>query len=232
MPDRPILARDSVALAIREGRQTQHRVPMKVQPEEVNGRIWGGGMARWSALQFESWEDFRTSAPNHAPWQAGDMLWLRETWQLVRFSKDFETGIVDEWHPWEGAIPTACPARWDVVFSAGQDWPSHKEDRGFNWRPSIHMPRWAARTWVKVTRVWVERVRDISAEDAMAEGLIRLPSADNSLVWWGAAGRSYLGVRRAFEALWESLYRGSWERNDWVWCCAFELDRERSGVRT
>lgn len=77
------------------------------------------------------------------------------------------------------------------------------------WRPSIHMPRWASRITLEVVGVRVERLQDISEEDAKAEGCAL--SAD-----WKAFGVV------AFQQLWESINGpGSWDANPWVWVVEF-----------
>ena len=84
---------------------------------------------------------------------------------------------------------------------------------GCRWKPSIHMPKWAARIWLEVTGVRVERVQDISEEDAIAEGIPR-----------GAV--QYCGhAIRLFRDLWDSINakRGyPWEVNPWVWVVEFK----------
>lgn len=80
------------------------------------------------------------------------------------------------------------------------------------WRPSIHMPRWASRINLDITNVRVERLQDISEEDARAEGVDTLPSAPAAL-----------SHRTAFAGLWKSINEpGSWDANPWVWCYTFE----------
>lgn len=87
--------------------------------------------------------------------------------------------------------------------SNNTDWP---------WkRPSLsplHMPKWAARLWLELLEVRVERVQEISEDDAMAEGCL-LDQCE-----------SEIGITAVFRfsQLWESIHgHGSWERNDWVW---------------
>lgn len=81
----------------------------------------------------------------------------------------------------------------------------------------LHMPKWAARLWLELVEVRVERVQDISREDAKAEGL--WPGA-NGLEQ--AAGRSHGNAQLAFQALWESIHgKGSWDLNPWVWVLSY-----------
>lgn len=121
--------------------------------------------------------------------QPGDRLWVRETWGW--FSKQFE------WGDCRGV--------------------SYKADNAFapkyqTFRPSIHMPRWASRITLEIVSVRVERVQDISEEDAKAEGVIPLEP------------RTGL-YRCEFERVWDSINakRGcGWNSNPWVWAIMFK----------
>lgn len=168
-----------------------------------------------------------------APWQVGDRLWVRETWQALRFSKDFETGYVDDIYFAEiipkhnDDAPYANP--WEVAYAADPCWESHREDRGFPWRPSIHMPRWASRITLLVTAIRVERVQDITNDDALREGIRELPlQRGEPGAWWtGDVGKGAAlharTPRGAFARLWERIHgAGAWDRNDWVWVVEFQ----------
>jgi hypothetical protein len=101
----------------------------------------------------------------------------------------------------------------------------------FKWRPSVHMPREAARIFLRVTDVQVERAQDITEEDARAEGIQSYwaePHRDVS-PFIGAAkeiGADLCFTRReAFRQLWDSLYAAKgydWDVNPWVWKYTFE----------
>lgn len=82
------------------------------------------------------------------------------------------------------------------------------------WVPSIHMPRWASRILLEVTGVRVERLQEISEEDAQAEGIGWNDYADQR--------GERMQQREAFAALWEQINGpGSWDANPWVWIVEF-----------
>jgi len=141
-----------------------------------------------------------------AKYQVGDILWVRETW-----SRD-ENG--------EYVYRTNYGTTEDDSFPPSM----------FRWRPSIHMPREAARIFLKVTNVRVERLQDITEEDAIAEGVSWLDEACYSNNGWTPtlydldSGGSPV-FRDGFTALWDSINakRGyGWETNPWVWVIEFE----------
>jgi hypothetical protein len=121
--------------------------------------------------------------------KAGDLLWVRETFALSGYER-YEY--------------RAFPAD-------GKDFRSVSR-----WKPSIHMPRKASRITLRVKRVWVERVQDISEADAMAEGV------EKQCGICGTANTcSSEDYSQGFFNTWESIY-GNWAADPWVWCCEFE----------
>jgi hypothetical protein len=83
------------------------------------------------------------------------------------------------------------------------------------WRPSIHMPRWASRITLRITDIRVERLQDISEDDAKAEGV----GYKNPGYLPGTKG-NWIG---SFAYLWNKINGpGAWEANPWVWVVAFE----------
>lgn len=128
--------------------------------------------------------------------QPGDRLWVRETFSLP-----------DDWDCTEDRSLLDYQA--DLKGTA-----AHR------WRPSIHMPRWASRLLLEVTEVRVQRVQEISGEDAKAEGVnpipYIMPGEEATL-----AGRLY---QERFRVFWDSINadRGyGWGVNPWVWAISF-----------
>lgn len=140
------------------------------------------------------------------PYRPGDILWVRETWDYVDFGGDGEP--VYEYK--------ASPEQW-----IGRN-------EGETWHNSIHMPRAAARIFLRVTDVRVERVQDINEIDLIAEGVedIRLEGSPNYRTYEEYEMACILATLfERFIPLWNSLNakRGyGWDINPWVWVYTFE----------
>jgi hypothetical protein len=88
----------------------------------------------------------------------------------------------------------------------------------YRWKPSIHMPRAASRITLEITGVRVERLQEISHDDAKAEGIAELNAT------YGDLRNERLSVpQHIFANLWESINgTGSWDANPWVWVVEFK----------
>ncbi|AHN74713.3 hypothetical protein DA70_09785 [Pandoraea pnomenusa] len=140
---------------------------------------------------------------------AGDRLWVRETWQHSN-------------HPL-GPYDDDCLVFYRADYlddPLGPDLERSPDGIRRQWRPSIHMPRAAARTLLDVTSVRIERLNSISDEDCIAEGIGLNGSAAG--VMFSARDDDTL-PRAMYRDLWESIYGiGSWSENPWVWVGGFE----------
>lgn len=205
--ERPIVFSTPMVQAILSGEKTQTR---RIAKLNAAGRVARGG---------KNWHPDDPEATLACPYgQSEDSLWVRETWNGPFWNEDP--------YPANGYSPKYCKYKAD-----GSKAPYYEDADGFiveRWRPSIHMPRWAARITLAITAVRLERLQDIGEEDAIAEGVER--------VCVGEGWRRYCdkdmelpGVppcRTAvdgFRTLWE-LINGtdSWKINPWVWVVEFE----------
>lgn len=227
MKERPVLFNGDMVRAILDGRKTQTRRVMKTQPSAnfspMNMALELDYTARWFTpgvvdkdgyLQPAKKQMFGVADEDEGyacPLGAvGDRLWVRETWQAIHDSLD-EFGYVDE-RTYAPSILKEKDSYWHTVFaeSYGEE---NREDRGFPWRPAIHMPRWASRILLEITSVRVKRLQDISEEDAKAEGVA--PSAH-------AITPPEAIYRVGFLNLWCSIYgEESWQANPWCWVIEF-----------
>ena len=227
MKERPILFSGPMVRAILEGRKTQTRRPVKPQPPAYIDELYGGELRQRAPYQLECHESgcvlgYGFEDDNGQLYQCpfgvpGDRLWVRETFGL---------GWRDGCGGYSALRPTGEQYdRPDKVFFKA-DFPDDDEKNGKRcWRPSIHMPRWASRITLEVVSVRVERVRDISEEDAQAEG-VEWPAP-----WSGVGGVTHPTCIDAFRELWESVYGAeSWHSNQWVWVVEFNRV-EQGGVK-
>ena len=122
----------------------------------------------------------------------------------------------------EGIITHAAIPQLVGYYMDGCRVTEHWEKR----RTAMFMPKWAARTWLEVTDVRVERVQDISEEDAIAEGC-----TDDEDPWWRPSyndpdSGGNPSARKSYEYLWDSINakRGyGWAVNPWCFCYQFKL---------
>jgi hypothetical protein len=198
--ERPILFSDAMVRAILEDQKKQTRRIVKLPPDceqFTHLRPAQGGeapkntfIAYWLEHGKEECGGTFFSCPYGKP---GDLLWVRETW-AARHEYDHCRPIdihagTPIWHKSD-----ECGGRFQSIGGFGK------------WRPSIFMPRWASRILLEITAVRVERLQNISDNDARAEGY----------------DRSHAFPREWFAQLWEHINgAGSWEANPWVWVVEF-----------
>lgn len=199
MKQRPIIFNTEMVRAILDGRKTQTRRPMNPQPKPDNetskGGYWFPCAAFQSMVHVEDFKDplCRGMASDACPiCSVGDHLWVRETFQYGLCTK---SGLAYK----ATHKPSNLDEGWNEVIK---------------WKPSIHMPRWAARIILEVTDIRVERLQDISERDAWAEGF----DGYDDDVTGGKNGYS------EFCEAWQSIYgEQSWQSNHWVWVIEFKV---------
>ncbi|KRP44109.1 hypothetical protein [Pseudomonas poae] len=231
--ERPILFSAPMVRAILEGRKTVTRRAISVNL--TNRFDEPRGQADVAAgYPFVECDEGYWPAINFCPYgKPGDRLWVRETWGVI--SHDFdERGSMIDWEPDRPASPiremrfgqgyysghVIYRADGEAVWAGDDD--GGGDDRSA-WKPSIHMPRVASRLQLEITDVRVERLQDITEDQARAEG-VRLYTDHAELGnWWHVEGIETYSAdpRKSFELLWSSV-GGDWAANPWVWVVEFK----------
>ncbi|EJJ4408277.1 hypothetical protein NI497_004475 [Salmonella enterica] len=208
MKERGMIFNAEMVRAILDGSKTQTRRPFdwKRQPAMEMAERDDGSLWPW-AEDCERGGDIWFACPYG---EIGDRIWVRETWQVIHDHIDESSHV--EYRTYAPSIPKEKDRYWHTVY-AEHFGDESREDRGFPWRPAIHMPRWASRITLEITDVRVERLRGLSEEDAKSEGII--PSAGGVLPGWE--------YRINFRDLWMDIYgTDNWEANPWVWVIEFK----------
>jgi len=198
--EHPILFSGPMVQAIMEERKTQTRRIFKDHPRlasDVN------------KVDLKQWlKDYPELILNYCPYgKPGDLLWVREAFNYSSKNDLSENEIHIE------ALGS------HIVFRASS--PTEHPDRGKSkWKPSIHMPKAAARIWLEVEETTVERLQEISRDDCLKEGLDI----------HGAQFKDYVNntltynERISFRSLWQSINgKDSWKKNPWIWVVTFKV---------
>ena len=207
--ERPILFSGPMVRAILDGRKTQTRRVLKPQPVPVGGPFYRPSPMvaprEWHSVSKEG----NIVNIQKLPYAEGTELWVREAWR---------TGIEVE-HVKPSEIGYTRPVRYEADDSVQPDVDGCAKiptSRFGKLRPGMFMPRWASRITLRVTAVKVERLQDISEEDALAEGVgIMDPHHPPPPI-----RATYAEMYRD---LWTSINGpGSWDANPWVVAYSFE----------
>lgn len=201
---RPILFNGDMVRVILEGRKTVTRRVIKDTDDSMYAGLCGLGPGL-----FDKKTGLRVKEPYY---RLGDILYVRETWGIANLDYDdkkvfiiYRAGNEQE----NGICVTLPNEKFEKIYES-------MAETGPDWHPSIHMPKEAARIWLKVTDVRAERLHNLTTRDAKKEGIT--VETDNS----GMAHKA------AFMRLWDSTIKKSdigtygWNNNPWVWVIEFE----------
>lgn len=219
MAIKPILFNTEMVQAILDGRKTCTRRVVKPQPKSKLCYAFAGShksrIGKWgypSKTAYKYWNESYKLPDNiseeeleklwNPPCHTDDILYVRETWY-----KGLERYI------------------YRADYSDTEKFYRDGKEIEMKWHPSIHMPKEAARIWLKVTDVRVERLQEITEDGAKAEGAIDnrgfIHSPENEY-------DSIHTAREHFTEIWNStikksdLNRYGWDANPWVWVIEFE----------
>ena len=208
---KPILFNPEMVRAILDGRKTMTRRAIKPQPIEID-LSFAKNRSDVDQTKLEAYKARVAQNTKVAilrdwnqPYRPGDILYMRETWGCYQkdwndadrflYRADYSDDAKGYWHEPEHVNWCDLP----------------------RWRPSIHMPKEAARIFLRVRDVRAERLQDIKEEDAQAEGVEPMTTPNIP-----GRGRTYI---QGFGELWNSINakRGyGWAENPWVWVIEFE----------
>lgn len=215
--EKPILFKDDMIRAILEGRKCQTRRLLKPQPPEkfctgdvaaiTNGSEWAIGISRIDPRGGQAWPADPKPGFTCRYGKPGDHLWVQE---------DYGYKIRNV-----GGTPHEQAAYRATDPDAVSCYDCNGKEQPLLWQPAETMPREASRITLEITDVRVERLQDISQEDAQAEGM--------ELTGWRPtyndpdSGGDCMTPVDNFAELWESIYGpNSWDANPWVWCISFK----------
>lgn len=218
MKERPILFQGAMVRALLDGSKTQTRRIVK-----------HNGASGFSA-EFQKTQEFQDKLTPRCPYgQPGDLLWVRETWGVVSNAWDDE-GFMTDWTPTRPAT-AIHEMRFGSGYYSGHiiyaadgsyEWAGGDDGGGeprTAWHPSIHMPRAASRILLEIVSVRVERLNDISEDDAFDEGIQFI----NGRYTFNGGLHESRTAKESFLALWESINgAGSWDVNPFAWCVSFK----------
>jgi hypothetical protein len=205
MKSKPILFSTPMVQAILEGRKTQTRRIVKPQPKQELDFF--GWELHPKKLQVAFGTGNKVDSFHKFPFgQVGDVLWVRET-----FGTGKESGKT---------YYKANAGNFNMLVD--------------KWKPSIFMPKDAARIWLKITNIKIERLHDISEKDAILEGVEK----EFSILFNEWRFKDYYNVKSdwrsavsSFQSLWANINGiNSWNSNPFVWVIEFERIEKPSEV--
>lgn len=219
---KPILFNTQMVQAIQEGRKTVTRRVIKPQPVGQPYRM--GNSSYWPGC----FADSESSNVYRPPYQPGDILYVRETWQFFPCF-DCVKSLCDTTPLTYEDSDSVTEGCW--IYRADY---TESDQKRVCWHPSIHMPKEAARIFLRVKDVRAERLKSIDAEQAKAEGIMCVSPGDGTVGYaiglWDTT--TFDGPVGAFAKLWDSTvpkhpnkfkrYPFYWKDNPWVWVIEFE----------
>lgn len=197
--EKPILFNTEMVKSILEGRKTVTRRITKMDLSQLDTDDLD---KNYLYLEDEYGESHHLL--EYAPYQIGDILWIRETWSSYKVKKPAK------------AIPEDFK---DIAYIYKADGVENSDGSKIKWHPSIHMPKSVARIFLKVTDVRVERLQEITENDVLREGFRDYFDIDTDVFY--PSGHN-------FKTLWDStvnkkdLDMYGWDSNCWVWVVEFE----------
>jgi len=237
MSEKPIIFSAAMVNAILDGRKTNTRrlngLDIINQTPDRYSFVGMTDDLGYPASKGFLWAGFKhtdAESPHYikCPYgKGGDRLWVRENHQYYDWTEDGDPHMR---YQADGAVmyrefhklTDDQMDRIDTIWAELSREENYKIDRRASdkkWRPSIHMPRWASRIDLEITGIQIERLQDISEEDAKSEG------AEHSSI-----GITY---RTSFCIVWDSINQKqgeTWKDNPWCWVVQFKRIQDGRGL--
>lgn len=225
---KPILFNTDMVIALLLNRKTETRRVVKHTVNDVYGAACANGL--WNETYDsqnlpESLVEWYVKNIAKPPYKPGDILYVREAWSKKESSQCLGITTGECPHKSCETADGACFG-YDYIYKATDSLPYFEK-----WRPSIHMPKDAARIFLRVTGVRVERLQDIDGHGVLAEGILNGSSNPKMGKRWENMQRLSFS-----EAWWKTLKpadrnRYDWVANPWVWVIEFEqISKEEAGL--
>ena len=227
MSEYPILFNGEMVRAILEGHKTQTRRPIDASSIAESPH---GGMIFFCKGPHHG----NMVKPKYCPYgQPGDILWVRETWRAYQLRE--EEGVQFRADGACQQLPDEMEVEELLQYQNAENYDDDPPNHG-SWRPSIHMPHWASRIDLRVKSVRIQRVQDITEEDAWAEGAEKGEPWDNGEGWFPklepifnkqgkhVCDQGFEDAREWFAWNWNRIYGEDNfdDSNPWVWAIEFE----------
>ena len=207
---KPILFNTEMVKAILDGRKSETRRVMKPQPYSEESdcvKFWHWKDCQWTdgGLGFP-----KSGIEDHAPYKPGDILYVRETWAKNENPESDNFGGYEYRTDYLGAL--CC----DLI----------------DWSPAIHMPKEAARIFLRVTDVYLQPLQEMTEKDAVAEGCVPVTCPTCFGIGDRCTDCNGTGAIEPalldFACIWNSTLKKKdlplygWGANPWVWTIKFE----------
>lgn len=220
---KPILFNNEMVRAILEGRKTQTRRVIKDTKDlyflgfaECSSPKRNEGTAIFSTSKYLNEAVITHIKPKY---QVGDILWVQETWKVDSVADHLLNMAID----FKAVLSEYIQAEKLCDFTSER----YKKFRKFyqknGWQSPYFMPREAARIFLKVANVKVQRIQDITPDECLKEGIKGYSFGANAPDAYG--DNLYTDPKLAFKSLWDNLYKKKgygWDANPWVWVYSFE----------
>jgi len=198
-----LILNSEMVRAVLENRKTMHRVPVKpmgvLDGPSCMGYVWNpDGQIKGPPIAY--CDDLEKLVKEQCPLgKVGDKLWVKEPWIISTCIE---------------SLNKENEGKQTILYRATK--PGYLPD-SVKWKSTVTMPQWASRIKLEITDIRVEKIQDISEEDAEAEGvdfMRHYPDSDPSFK-----------AKMLFEGLWDSVYEKKgygWDTNCYVWVREFK----------